>query len=422
MQITACFSLHSSQGGIVMSKRKQKRKQGKSVEGRLRFLGAHVDGFRSWLRGNGYRSTTIAEVVRLLACWVEWLQAAGFAPDNILVAFDASALAFKGSKATRAPRGAAALFIRYLREHGALPTAPKPPSPTERWPILAAFRAWMRSQRGVADSTLDTYQTSLVDLLKALGDDPTAFTAHAVRAFVLERAKPHSRGRAKTIATTTRTFLRFLVATGQCPVGRDYAVPRFANWQLASVPRFLAADDIKRAIAACEGESRLRDRAIVLLLARLGLRASEVANLKLTDIDWKNGRLAIAGKSRREEWLPLTQEVGDAIIAYVGQARPRLPASQLFFTDFAPVRPLTRVAVKCIVSRTLLRAGIKSVHRGAHLLRHSAATAMLRQGVSLSGVGTVLRHRSPAMTQHYAKVDFGLLSEIAQPWVGRLPC
>jgi integrase/recombinase XerD len=166
----------------------------------------------------------------------------------------------------------------------------------------------------------------------------------------------------------------------------------------------------------------LRDRAIVLLLTRLGLRASEVAGLKLTNIDWWSGRLAVTGKSRREEWLPLTQEVGDAIIAYFEKARPRLPTSQLSFTDFAPIRPLTRVAVKCIVRRTLLRAGIRSIHRGAHVLRHSAATAMLRQGVSLSGVGTVLRHRSPAMTQHYAKVDFGLLSEIAEPWAGRLPC
>jgi integrase/recombinase XerD len=200
-----------------MSKRKQKRKQGKGVEERLRFLGAHVDGFRSWLQRSGYRPTTIVEVVRLLACWTEWLSKGGFALElnNILAGFDASALAFKGSKTARAPRGAAALFIRYLRERGLLASTPKPPSPSETWPILGAFRAWMRNQRGVADSTLDTYQTSMVDLLKALGDDPKAFTAQAVRAFVLERAKPHSRGRAKTIATSTRAFLRFLVATGQ---------------------------------------------------------------------------------------------------------------------------------------------------------------------------------------------------------------
>ena len=405
-----------------MSKQKQKRKPCKSVDGRLRFLAAHTDGFRSWLHANGYRPTTIVEMMRLLACWADWVQAAGFTLDTILAGFAASAAVFKGRKTAKAPLGAGGLFIRYLQKQGTLPPPSRRPSPTETWPILGAFRAWMRSQRGVANSTLDTYQTTLVDLLKALGDDPKAFTAHAMRAFVLERAKPHSRGRAKSIATATRAFLRFLVATGQCPVGRDYAVPRFANWQLASIPRFLVADDIERAIGACEGENRLRDRAIILLLARLGLRASEVANLKLTDIDWKNGRLAVAGKSRREEWLPLTQEVGDAIITYVEQARPRLPTSRLFLTDLAPVRPLTRIAVKCIVRRTLRRAGIKSDHQGAHVLRHSAATAMLRQGVSLTGVGTVLRHRSPAMTMHYAKVDFGLLSEIAQPWVGRLPC
>ena len=254
-----------------MSKRKQKRKQARSVEVRLRFLGAHIEGFRSWLRRNGYRSTTIVELVRLFACWTEWLPAAGFALDldNILIGFDASAPAFKGDRTRRAPRGAAALLIRYLREQGTLLSPPTPPSATEIWPILGAFRTWMQSQRGVTASTLDTYQTTLVDLLKLLGDDPKAFTAHAVRAFVLERARPHSRGRAKTIATSTRAFLRYLVATGQCPTGRDYAVPRFANWQLASVPRFLVAEDIERVVAACEGESRLRDRAIVFLLARL---------------------------------------------------------------------------------------------------------------------------------------------------------
>lgn len=166
----------------------------------------------------------------------------------------------------------------------------------------------------------------------------------------------------------------------------------------------------------------MRDKAIILLLVRLGLRAGEVAGLKLTDVDWRNGRIAITGKSRREEWLPLAQEVGDAIIAYIERARPRLPTHRVFITEAAPVRPLTRIAVKCIVRRMLMRAGIKSAHKGAHVLRHSAAMAMLRRGVSLTGVGAVLRHRSPAMTMHYAKVDFAVLSEITQPWVGRLPC
>jgi hypothetical protein len=169
-----------------MSKRKQKRKQGKSVEGRLRFLSAHLGGFRIWLQRGGYRPTTILEVVRLLACWADWLQAAGFNLDNIIAGFDASAAAFTGGKTIRAPRGAGALFIRYLREQCALPSPPKPPSPTETWPILGTFRAWMRDQRGVADSTLDTYQTTLVDLLKTRRRSKSLYCSSGA-GFVLER-------------------------------------------------------------------------------------------------------------------------------------------------------------------------------------------------------------------------------------------
>ena len=180
--------------------------------------------------------------------------------------------------------------------------------------------------------------------------------------------------------------------------------------------------DLARVLAACDGEDRLRDRAVILLLARLGLRASEVAHLSFEQIDWADGRLTVAGKVRREDRLPLTQEVGDAIIAYIERARPRVATARVFLTDAAPIVPLSRVTVKCIVRRALSRAGVDSPHRGAHVLRHSAATAMLRHGVSLAGVGAVLRHRSPSMTALYAKVDITLLSEIAQPWGGRLPC
>jgi len=397
-------------------------KKSQSVDDRLRWLATHVDGFKIWLRKKGYREVTITEVVRLLACWAAWVRTAGFDLDTIGAGFDASAAVFKGGRTARAPRGAAALFIRYLWEQAIIPTPERSPSAEETWPLLAAFRNWMREQRGVADSTLDTYQWTLIDLLTALGDDPNAYTARAVRAFVLDRAKPHGRGRAQGIAVATRAFLRFLIAAGQCSRGLDHAVPGFANWQLASTPRHLDALGIDRVLAACDGEDRLRDKAVILLLARLGLRAGEVANLMLVHIDWANGRLIVAGKSRREERLPLTQEVGDAIIAYIEHARPRVSTPRLFITNIAPVLPLSRIAVKCIVRRALQRAGIDSAHRGAHVLRHSAATAMLRHGVSLAGVGAVLRHRSPGTTAHYAKVDIELLSEIAQPWSGRLPC
>jgi site-specific recombinase XerD len=155
---------------------------------------------------------------------------------------------------------------------------------------------------------------------------------------------------------------------------------------------------------------------VILLLARLALRASEVAQLKFSDIDWSEGGISVCGKGRRQESLPLPQEVGDAILCYVNEGRPSLQAPEVFTTVLAPYHALTRAAVTHIVRAALRRAGIKAPINGAHVLRHSAATAMLRQGVSLAGVGAVLRHRSPMTTTHYAKVDFGLLSEIAQPW------
>ena len=401
---------------------KRKRRHWNSVESRLHFAKPYVDGFENWLQDHGYTPSTIEERVRLLAGWTDWMHAAGFSLDNILEGLAASVAVFKGKKSIRAYAGAGRLFIRYLQDQGTLPRSAPAPSPAEQWPILGGFRIWARQHRGIAHSTLDLWQRSIIDLLKALGEDPKAYTAAALRAFMLERAKRHKIPRLKTYAVAIRSFLRFLVATGQCPAGREYALPPIANWQLASVPRYLVAEDVERAIAACDGERRLRDRAIVLLLARLGLRAGEVANLEITDIDWRNGRLAVCGKSRRAEWLPLTQEVGDAIVAYLERARPRLRTARLFVTESAPLRPLTRTTVKCIVKRTLVRAGIESAHKGAHVLRHSAATAMLWHGVSLRGVCAVLRHTSPQMTMHYAKVDFALLSEIAQPWVGRLPC
>jgi site-specific recombinase XerD len=203
----------------------------------------------------------------------------------------------------------------------------------------------------------------------------------------------------------------------------EYAIPGFASWQLSSVPKFLVAEDVERVIRSCtEDANGLRDRAVLLLLARLGLRASEVAQLKFGDIDWHRGGITVCGKSRRQESLPLPQEVGDAILLYLNQGRPALQVSEVFISVLAPFRALTRASVTHIVRSALRRTGIKAPINGAHVLRHSAATNMLRQGASLAGVGAVLRHRSPMTTAHYAKVDFGLLSEIAQPWPEVVSC
>ena len=390
----------------------------------------HIDGFADWLHRRGYRPATLDTTLRSLAGWTDWMRSAGFGADDMPAGLDACAAALGEQRRVRYGRGpnrksleAARLFCRFLREQGVLPPLAAAPSPAERWPLLGEFRAWARQHRGLAETSIDAYERILAELLAAIGDDPRAYTAEALRGFVLERARRHRIARAKTVVVATRAFLRFLGATGRRLPGMEHAIPGFASWQLSSVPRFLAAEDVERVIASCPTDGNgPRDRAVLLLLARLGLRAGDVAGLKLADIDWRQGRLAICGKGRRQEWLPLPQEVGAALLAYLRHARPPLQVPEVFTSTLAPIRPLTRAAVTHIVRAALRRAGIEAPINGAHVLRHSAATAMLRQGVSLAGIGAVLRHRSPRTTAHYAKVDFGLLSEVTQPWPGAASC
>lgn len=255
-------------------------------------------------------------------------------------------------------------------------------------------------------------------MIEVLGDAPHTYTAAQARNFVIQRAKRHGLWRAKSITTATRAFLRFLAATGRCAIGLEYAIPSYASWKLSSVPRFLEPADVERVLEVCVGEDAvgLRDRAVMLLLARLGLRAGEVAGLRLQDLDWRNAWIGLCGKGRRYERLPLPQDVGDAILRYIREGRPALVDDCVFARINAPMGSLTRASVTHIARSALRRAGIKAPINGAHVFRHSAATAMLRRGASLAGVGAVLRHRSPSTTAHYAKIDFELLTEVAQPW------
>jgi integrase/recombinase XerD len=384
----------------------------------------HVDPFADWLHRRGYKSVSIVAISRSLAGWTDWMQSAGFTVHDCPAGLAACTAELQAGGRVRYRRGpnnhsltAAALFIRFLQECGVLPPPAILASPADLWPFISEFRSWMRQHRGLTETTLDVYQPIIAELLTALGGDPRLYTAEALRGFALERARRYGLHRAKTVVVAVRAFLRFLGATQQCTPGMQYAIPGFASWQLSTVPRFLVADDVERVIASCPAEGNgPRDRAVLLLLARLGLRAGEVAQLRFADIDWAQGLLTVSGKARRQETLPLPQEVGEALLHYLRQSRPPLRTPEVFTTVVAPIRPLTRAAVTHIVRAALRRAGIKAPINGAHVLRHSAATTMLRQGASLAGIGAVLRHRSPRTTAHYAKVDFGLLSEIAQPW------
>jgi integrase/recombinase XerD len=315
----------------------------------------------------------------------------------------------------------AQLLLRHLRKTGVVTTA-APASADQTPALLAAFQQWMHQERGACDATIHNYSIYIRELLSSLGEDPTQYDAQRLRRCVLQISRRNGRGveTAKTATLGVRMFLRSLIATGQCRVGLDRAIPTVAHWRLASLPRHLPAAAIEHLIGACDTTTPIgrRDRAIVLLLTRLALRADDIVQLRLGDIDWEGAWISICGKGRRQTRLPLTQEVGDAIAAYLLDGRPVTESDRVFIRARAPFVPFSDSgAVSLLVAKVMHHAKISPPTRGAaHLLRHSAASSMLREGASLQDVALLLRHSSIETTQIYAKVDLTALQTLARPW------
>jgi site-specific recombinase XerD len=282
---------------------------------------------------------------------------------------------------------------------------------------VVQFQDWLRQHRGNTERTIDRHGRMVMRLLPALGNKPHGWNAYLLREVIMAETKQTSRSHVKAMAMALRGYLRFLSAHGICRAGLEYAVPSIPEWRLSTLPRYIDAAQVERLIAACDltTPTDLRDRAILLLLARLGLRAGDIVSLCLSDIAWQQATLSVRGKS--------PQDAGDAVLAYLDRARPRVGSDRMFFMLNAPIRPLTSSGVVTnIVRRAVRKTGIDVPIKGASLLRHSAATAMLRGGATLDMVGAVLRHRSPDMTAHYAKIDVAMLQHIAQPWPGDVRC
>jgi site-specific recombinase XerD len=257
-------------------------------------------------------------------------------------------------------------------------------------------------------------------MLPALGGDVGEYNAASVRKVILDQIRGCRPAHAKTIVGALRIYLRFLATNSGCPPGLDHTLPTVAEWKLSSLPRYLDAQQVVCLINSCDkdGPQGLRDRAIVFLLLRLGLRAGDIAGMRLTDIDWQEATLLVRGKGRRDVRLPLPQDAGDAVLDYMEHERPQVAIDRVFLCVKAPFRPIrSGPIVSGIVRAALRRAGITNPpSHGANLLRHTAATMLLRAGSTLDEIGTVLRHKSPDTTAHYAKVDIAALQQIAQPW------
>jgi site-specific recombinase XerD len=312
----------------------------------------------------------------------------------------------------------ARLFLSHVPNLNGRAIVTNPASSEPR--LFKLFCAWMRAQRGTSDQTLYNYGLPIRELIRRFGNNLSKLDAHRLRQFVLKQSSTSGWAKAKQCTTALRMFLRFLIAEGRCRAGLLSAIPVLAHWRLTSLPRYLPPEDVERLIASCDLSSPVgkRDRAILLLLARVGLRAGDIVQLRLRDIDWKGAWILVSGKSRHQVRLPLTQEVGQAIVTYLQHGRPQARTDALFVRSRAPFGAFaSHCAVSVLVDRAIRRAKVTRPSRGAaHLLRHSLDSSMLRHGALLQDISVLLRHRSIETTQIYAKVDVAGLGQIAQPW------
>jgi len=314
-------------------------------------------------------------------------------------------------------------FVNHLRERRIVETN-APPEPSG---LVCEFLGWMSTHRGVVDTTLTSYRRYVTHLVDCLSDDPQTYTAGNLRDFVAKRYHHYTRNSIRMVLAAVRMFLRYLAVEGRCRPGLEQALVSPANWSQHSLPRGLTSQQVQRILAACPSTPRgIRDRAILLLLIRLGLRAGDVAALRLSDLCFQTATIRVSGKGGREVRLPLPQDVGDALLAYLDTGRSRVQSDHLFLRSMAPFKPFSGAqpghAITHVARSALKRAGVQPPFCGAHVFRHTAACQMLRQDVGLEDIAAVLRHRSIETTALYAKVDLRQLEQVAQPWPEVVPC
>lgn len=397
-------------------------------------LSALVEAFTDDLTALGHTRLTVSFYAESARHFAAWLGQTGLAPVDIdggtIGEFARHDCCCGGSRRSerlsRKYVNRACRFVRFLAERGIGKPVAAPQAAASNNVHVAEFQEWLKVHRGISERTIGRHGRMVLRLLPALGTDPGTYDARLVRHVILEEAGRCSRAYVKTMTMALRGYLRFLAARGLCRPGLDHAIPTIPQWRLSALPRYITSAEVERVIASCDvaRPQGVRDRAILLLLARLGLRAGDILDMRFDDIDWREGTLSVRGKARREIRLPLPQDAGDALLDYLRDARPQVACDRVFLRSVAPHRALSRSStVSSVVRHALEKAGINDApSQGAHLLRHSAATSMLRSGATLDTIGTILRHRSLDTTAHYAKVDIVMLQQVAQPWPGGMSC
>jgi site-specific recombinase XerD len=385
----------------------------------------HLDSFLAALRRQGYADSTVRECRRLLGDLARWLEQHGSpladlhepVADQFLERRRREGCLRHGDASTGRH------FLEHLRELGVI-RSPEPAA--DESPLAALRRLYanhLEKERGLAAVTVGRYWPFIRRLIvERFGDGPLGLRELGpddLSHFLLRHARSSSPKVARLMVTALRSFFRFLYRHGQTESDLAEAIPTVPEWRLAEVPKYLEPEEVERVVRACRGEAPVarRDHAIILLLARLGLRASEVITLELDDIDWRGGVLKVRGKGCSHDCLPLPTDVGEALAGYLRHHRPPCTTRRLFIRTRAPHQGLGNPSsISTIVARALKRAGLRPAFTGAHLLRHSLATGMLCSGASLDEIGEVLRHRTANTTEIYAKVDVRGLRALARPW------
>jgi site-specific recombinase XerD len=394
-----------------------------------RLLNDQIEPFLQHLRDAGYAERTLRKKRTVARAFAQWANPKGIALINLnddhVDAF-VQRLPQAGESRQQFELASVRLFLGYLRRAAGLQCTAVQAPVSATASLIQQYENHLRKDRGLAENSLRVYlpliQTLLASKLAGTGF-PQSLKALTIRDFVITQTRDRSAEYIRLLATALRSFCRFLFLSGHMPVDLSPSVPRVCKYRQSTPPAFLAPEEVTRALAALDRSTPRgrRDYAILLLLARLGLRAGEIVSLELDDVSWRTAEIVVRGKGRTIERLPLLQDIGEALAAYLRKDRGVSKSRRIFLRMWAPRIGLTGpAAVGHIVRLALARARICRSGRGAaHLFRHGLATRMIRHGASLPEIAEVLRHRSQMTTSGYTQVAFEALREVAQPWPTR---
>lgn len=397
----------------------------------LGLCGTHIESYLTHLRVAGYSERTLQNKAWMASSFARWSVEKQLAVSDLneshLAAFVERS---PGRRKSRVKFEMATLqpFLEYLRAEAGVPIPPLVIDIPPEEDLKQRYIDYLRKERGLTEYSVRVYAPFITAFLNEQvattgGISPDEMDAQVVQDFILNRIRNRSSEYTRLLAIALRSFFRFLYLRKETTIDLSLSIPTVRRWRQAEVPSFLSPDEVECVLSAidCSTPRGRRDHAILLLLARLGLRAGEIVALRLSDIIWRTGEIVVRGKGQTQHHLPLRSDIGEALMLYLTKDRNTCESRHVFLRMPAPRVGLEGpTAIGHIVHEALDRVGLRPQGRGAaHIFRHSLATRMIRNGASIAEISEVLRHRSQSSTQIYAKVDFETLREIARPWPGK---